>query len=68
MVSIKDDLKIKASVDEIYKAFTEQSGLTNRWTVQVIAKPEVKSIAEFKFGERYHNKMLIQRLLMKTRK
>lgn len=67
MATIKHYLKINTSVDRLYKALTKQNGLANWWTVQVIAQPVVNSIAEFIFGERYHNKMRILTLIKNKR-
>ena len=62
MADIKHLLTIKAPVEKVYKAITEQQGLASWWTTETVAKPEVKSIAEFRFGDRYHDKMLITNL------
>ena len=62
MAEIKHFLSIKASSEKVYRAITEQEGLASWWTRETIAKPQIGSIAEFKFGDRYHNKMRIIRL------
>lgn len=59
MAVIKHYLRINTSAEKIYRALTEQDGLARWWTVEVIAQPVADSIAEFKFGTRYHNKMRI---------
>ncbi len=62
MAEIKHFLIIKASPEKVYRAITEQEGLASWWTRETIAKPQVGSVAEFKFGNQYHNKMRIIRL------
>ena len=59
MADIKHLVEIEAPAETIYRAVTEQAGLAAWWTRQTIAKPEVGSIAEFRFGDRYHNKMRV---------
>jgi uncharacterized protein YndB with AHSA1/START domain len=59
MAEIRHMLLIDAPVDVVYRAITEQEGLSAWWTRQTAAEPVVGSIAEFKFGDRYHNKMRI---------
>lgn len=46
----------------VYRALTEEDGLRGWWTHQAVARAEVGFIAEFRFGDRYHNKMRIVRL------
>ena len=62
MEEIRHFLNIKSSPEKVYRAITEQEGLASWWTRETIAKPQIGSIAEFKFGDRYHNKMRIIRL------
>lgn len=52
-------LTIDAPVETVYQAIAEQQGLAAWWTHDVVAKPVIGSIAEFDFGERYHNEMVI---------
>ena len=59
MPDIKHYLVIKSPEEIIYKAVTEQKGLSSWWTTKTTAKAEVGSISEFKFGNEYYNKMLI---------
>ena len=59
MARIKHYLKINAPADKVYRALTEQQGLAGWWTTEAIAQPVVGSVAEFKFGSRYHDKMRI---------
>jgi len=63
MAEIKHFLIIKASPEKVYRAITEQEGLASWWTRETIAKPQIGSIAEFNFGNQYHNKMRITRLV-----
>ena len=62
MAGIKHFVVIKTTADKVYKAITEQEGLAGWWTKDTIAKPEVGFIDEFKFGDRYHNKMKVAKL------
>jgi uncharacterized protein YndB with AHSA1/START domain len=59
MAEIKHLVVIDAPVETVYRAITEQSGLAAWWTEQTVAEPRAGSIAEFSFGERYHNKMRV---------
>jgi len=59
MPEIRHLVHINAPVSVVYRAITEQSGLQAWWTAGTIASPQVGSIAEFRFGERYHNKMRV---------
>jgi uncharacterized protein YndB with AHSA1/START domain len=62
LADIKHLLTIKASPEKVYQAIIEQEGLANWWTRETLAKPQVGSVSEFKFGNKYHNKMRITRL------
>ena len=62
MVDIRQMLLIDAPADTVYRAITEQEGLAGWWTVQALAKPEVGSTADFKFGDRYHTAMRVRGL------
>lgn len=62
MAEIKHLLTILSPPERVYRAITEQAGLASWWTKDAKAKPEIGSVAEFKFGYRYHNKMRIARL------
>lgn len=59
MVHIKHNLTIDALPGTVYNAITTQEGIQNWWTVDTHIKLEVGSIAEFIFGDQYHNKMKI---------
>jgi uncharacterized protein YndB with AHSA1/START domain len=62
MVEIKHLLHIQAPASEVYKAITEEEGLKNWWTNQTIAIPEEGAVIEFRFGEKYHDKMKVVKL------
>ena len=62
MAEIRHYLLIRARPGVVYRALTEQSGLAAWWTRETVAEPRVGSIAEFKFGDRYHNKMTLTAL------
>jgi len=57
---------INAAAFNVY-ALTEQERLSNWWTKETIAKPEINYLAEFKFGKKYHNKMRITELVPNKR-
>ena len=63
MADIKHYLIIRAPMETVYRAVTEQAGLAGWWTEETIAEPVVGSISEFKFGDRYHNRMKITHLV-----
>jgi len=58
---------IEAPVSSVYRALTERTGLAGWWTTAVVAEPRVGSIAEFDFGDRYHNEMRVVRLVQDAR-
>ena len=62
MPDIRHLLTIGAPAASVYRAVTEQDGLRAWWTPEALAKPEVGAVAEFRFGDRYRNKMRILRL------
>jgi len=62
MAEIKHLIVINAPAAVVYRALTEQRGLAGWWTVQTVATPVVGSIAQFRFGDRYHDEMRIVRL------
>jgi uncharacterized protein YndB with AHSA1/START domain len=62
MADIRHLLTISASAASVYRAITEQEGLRAWWTTESFAKPEIGAVAEFRFGDRYRNKMRILRL------
>jgi uncharacterized protein YndB with AHSA1/START domain len=59
MSDIKHMLEIKASAETVYRAVATQEGLACWWTAEVNTEAEVGGFAEFRFGERYYNKMKI---------
>lgn len=62
MVHIKHNLTINTSPETVYRALTTENGIRGWWTADTKIKPEAGSIAEFNFGERYHNEMKIMDL------
>ena len=67
MPSIKHYLLIKALPEKVYTAITTTEGLKGWWTSEAKAEEFVGGIAEFIFGEQYHNKMKITNLLNSTK-
>jgi len=63
MAEIKHYLEINTQPQKVYNALTEQKGLAGWWTEETTAEPQVGTIAEFKFGEYYHNKIKITNLI-----
>lgn len=59
MAELRHLVVIAAPVGRVYRALTEQSGLAGWWTEQTIAQEGVGSTIEFRFGDRYFNKMRI---------
>lgn len=59
MADLRHYLVINAPINIVYSALTTQDGLSRCWTVQTKAEPAEDSIAEFHFGDKYHNKMRI---------
>jgi len=62
MCKLRHLVSIKAPVSTVYKAITDQTGLQSWWTKEAVAEQVVGSIAEFRFGIRYHDKMKVNRL------
>ncbi len=62
MADIRHLVIIDVPPDTVYDAITREEGLRGWWTPEAFAQQEVGSIAEFKFGEGYHNKMRVLRL------
>jgi uncharacterized protein YndB with AHSA1/START domain len=65
MAEILHQLTIKSAPNRVYKALTEQKGLSGWWTQYVMAEPRVDSIAEFEFeGGKVRFRMKIIKLLI----
>ena len=62
MAEIRHLIVIAASPEKVFGALTEQAGLGGWWTTAVKATAVLGSIAEFDFGDRYHNEMRVTRL------
>jgi len=67
MPSIKHYLLIKAQSEKVYTALSKTEGLCGWWTTEAKSDIHIGGIAEFIFGERYHNKMEITNLLDNTK-
>lgn len=63
MAHLKHYLLIKSSPEKVYKALTSTEGLGGWWTLEAKTDEQVDGIAEFKFGDRYHNKMKMLKLV-----
>jgi uncharacterized protein YndB with AHSA1/START domain len=63
MASIKHYLIIKALPGKVYQAISTTAGLCGWWTVDAKAHEEIGGFAEFRFGDRYFNKMKITNLI-----
>lgn len=62
MAAIKHFLEIECDAGVVFNAVTRQEGIAGWWTPETVTEPVEGSISEFKFGDRYHNKMRIARL------
>jgi uncharacterized protein YndB with AHSA1/START domain len=60
--NIKHLLTINAPVDRVYQAAATQDGVAGWWTEETTIDDQVGGFAEFRFGDRYYNKMEITRL------
>ncbi len=67
MAEIKHLVTIEAEPAVVYAAITEQAGLASWWTEETVADATVGSVLEFRFGEEYHNKMRLTRLVSDQR-
>ena len=63
MANIKHYLLIKALPEKVYKALTSTEGVRGWWTLEAKTDEQVGGVAEFIFGEQYHNKIRITKLL-----
>ncbi len=62
MPNIKHNLVIKSPKDKVYDAITTEKGLSNWWTTDTVAKPEVGFINEFRFGPEHCKKIKVTEL------
>lgn len=62
VAAIKHYVAIKAPIQTLYGAITQQKGLSEWWTRDTVAEPCEGTVAEFTFDDKYHNKMHIARL------
>ncbi len=51
MAAIVEELTIAVAPESVFNALTQQDELARWWTNDLNAKPEVGSLAEFRFGE-----------------
>src|SRR5215472_5884035 len=51
MPAIVEERTIATAPESVFKALTQQDELARWWTNDLNAKPEVGSLAEFRFGE-----------------
>lgn len=59
MAELRHLVVIEAPARTVYRAITEQEGIAGWWTRDTVAEPKVGTVAEFTFGDRYHNEMRI---------
>lgn len=64
---IRHLVTINCSPYIVYNALTTKTGIQGWWTSDTVIEPKIGTIAEFIFGNRYHNKMEITDLLPNTR-
>ena len=67
MPSIKHYLVIKAPGERVYNALSKTEGLCGWWTTEAKSDIHIGGIAEFIFGDHYHNKMEITNLRDNTK-
>lgn len=54
MPDILHQVQIEATPGQVFRALTEREGLGSWWTRDVVAEPEVGSVAQFGFNRRLH--------------
>lgn len=59
MFPIKHYVIIRSGSSVVFKAISTRKGIKGWWTVENQIDPRIGGIAEFIFGDRYHNKMEI---------
>ncbi len=62
MAEIFHLIPINCPADQVFKAVSEQKGVRGWWTNETNIDCRVGGIAEFTFGSRYYNKMIIRTL------
>ncbi len=62
MANIKHNLLIESPTQNVYDAITTEKGLSEWWTNDTIAKPEVGFINQFKFGPAHYKKIKVSQL------
>jgi len=63
MADIMHYVVINTPPGKVYEAITTQEGLSNWWTRETTAKPELGFINIFKFGTMFRNDLKITRLI-----
>lgn len=64
MATIYHRVKIRTDkISKVYDSITTEEGLRNWWTEHTEVKPEVGSIATFRFTPDYHKEMRIDQLV-----
>lgn len=59
MYAIKHFFYVSADRDKIYESLTTHEGIAAWWTEDNKMEPQIGSIAEFNFGEKYRNRFMI---------
>ena len=59
MIYIKHNVIIRSNPSVVFRAISTHKGIQGWWTVDNQIDPKLGGIAEFIFGDRYHNKMEI---------
>jgi len=62
MADIFHNLYINTAAQQVYEALTSEEGLRGWWTPAATAKPEIGSLADFQFGEKWHDVMEVVHL------
>ena len=62
MADIIHQLVIRTFSDKVFRAITEQEGLSGWWTDNVVVKSVEGGFAEFNFGDTYYIKMKVLKL------
>ena len=61
MADINHLLHINAKADTIYHALVNEIGLKGWWTEQTVVDSGAGATIDFRFGEKYHNRMKVLR-------
>lgn len=58
-IDIKHIVTIGCTANIVYSALTTLQGIRGWWTPDTVIEPTIGTVAEFIFGDKYHNKMEI---------